>query len=289
MLCPQCKSSNIALAHDALTRGSTSVTGHQSLLLRPMFSTQTQINPVVQPIVGPTQPEPTWRFYLIGAVIAGVGLVLGSALHWEVPILWGGFLGIGGLVLAWPKIAFKSREQASVAYEEHQSFLRSNWFCFSCGHVSEKPLEPGQHDSSPDGPITYSGGLKKCPFCAEEIKVEAVVCKHCQRQLPAAHLRAGGLLPSKQTNPLAGLAGLLVFGALFLGLMGISEFYGGSTTRNLYQGTILEGNADARRITSNAMASGWEKIGFAAILFLFAVGAQFAGQVMVKKKNTPEP
>ncbi len=31
-----------------------------------------------------------------------------------------------------------------------------------------------------------SGDLKKCPFCAELVKREAVVCKHCGRDLPAA-------------------------------------------------------------------------------------------------------
>jgi hypothetical protein len=28
--------------------------------------------------------------------------------------------------------------------------------------------------------------LRECPYCAETIKREAKVCKHCQRELPAA-------------------------------------------------------------------------------------------------------
>ena len=29
-----------------------------------------------------------------------------------------------------------------------------------------------------------NGNLKKCPSCAELVKNEAIICKHCNRQLP---------------------------------------------------------------------------------------------------------
>ncbi len=33
------------------------------------------------------------------------------------------------------------------------------------------------------------GDVRKCPFCAELVKVEAKLCRYCQHELPAAERR----------------------------------------------------------------------------------------------------
>ena len=35
-----------------------------------------------------------------------------------------------------------------------------------------------------EGTALIPGTTRKCPFCAELVKREAVICKHCQRDLP---------------------------------------------------------------------------------------------------------
>lgn len=35
-------------------------------------------------------------------------------------------------------------------------------------------------------PVAPREALKRCPFCAEDIKAAAVICKHCHRDVAAA-------------------------------------------------------------------------------------------------------
>ena len=68
--------------------------------------------------------------------------------------------------------------------------------------------------------------------------------------------------PTPSASPATAIGGLLLFAGLFLLLMGFSEYYGGSTTRDMYRGTVLEGNADVNRIMTNTMDGGAAKMGF---------------------------
>jgi len=56
--------------------------------------------------------------------------------------------------------------------------------------VADPPFamnEPVWNELSAERRASAHEGSKKCPFCAEEIKTEAVVCRHCGRDLaPAA-------------------------------------------------------------------------------------------------------
>jgi len=45
-------------------------------------------------------------------------------------------------------------------------------------------LVVSRNESKAEKRSIQSGELKKCPHCAELVKREAVVCKHCGRDLP---------------------------------------------------------------------------------------------------------
>jgi hypothetical protein len=73
---------------------------------------------------------------------------------------------------------------------------------------------------------------------------------------------------SAAASPAAAIGGILAFIGLWLLFMGVSEYYGGASTQNMYRGTVLERDADANRITGNAISAGVTKIGFGIVVLL---------------------
>ena len=103
--------------------------------------------------------------WIIGAIVAGIlasrknrsvsGWVLGSLLLTPLIVL---------ILLALPPF-----DETSIRYcpKCYRKISAATHKC-QCGHEIPPPAPQN----------------KQCPFCAEDIKSDAIVCKHCQRDLP---------------------------------------------------------------------------------------------------------
>ncbi len=68
--------------------------------------------------------------------------------------------------------------------------------------------------------------LKQCPFCAEAIRIEAIVCRFCQKEVPAGQAipikaspdSSAHRTPRELSKILIGFVMLIVFGVFLVGL-----------------------------------------------------------------------
>ena len=69
--------------------------------------------------------------------------------------------------------------------------------------------------------------IKQCPYCAEDIKAAAIVCKHCGRELPEYSQKIGGYPASAMTDsmPDQDRNRILRFGLASLAIIGIVSFF----------------------------------------------------------------
>ena len=90
---------------------------------------------------------------------------------------------------------------AAIASSKGRSFL--GWWVFGAAlFIVALPcaIVVGTDQSSLDTQRLSSGSMKKCPYCAELIRQEAVVCRFCGRDIPGMHLgtRAGVVWPAAE-------------------------------------------------------------------------------------------
>lgn len=86
--------------------------------------------------------------------------------------------------------------------------------------------------------------------------------------------------PDNASRTLASRAvpALLGFIGLWMSLLGFSEWYGGSGTQNIYSGTILQNDPNAKHMVADAMSAGIEKAVIGGALLTIAVLVSVAGR-----------
>ncbi|WP_413460095.1 superinfection immunity protein [Herbaspirillum huttiense] len=84
------------------------------------------------------------------------------------------------LLLGWTLIGWVAAIVWALTHNPGDGNKRDVFDLFKAFYGVDEPPPSGQHIGNTK---SEGNGLKKCPYCAEDIKIEAIKCKHCQSEL----------------------------------------------------------------------------------------------------------
>ena len=115
--------------------------------------------------------------------------------------------------------------------------------------------------------------MGRCKNCGKVNKDQADFCVFCGSKLEPTGIKTS-----------AYWAGFILIFAGFMPLsLGLSNIYGGITTQQMYEGTILEGDPQSQQIIDNMINWGISLSIVGIILILIGVALMFS----TKKKESP--